>query len=142
MQDLQGLRDRIDKQMQIANQNQQPTPQINQNFQITPTQNNNGIKYVNSLDEVKQELIFADTIFVNKEFNTMWLKNTSGDIKIYSLKEVIQKDEKDLKIEELEAKINKLIKEKENEQYANENANGATSNKKSTDGNSNKSSNE
>lgn len=141
MQDLQGLRDRIDSQMQMANQNQQPTP-ITQNFQLAPNQTNNGIKYVTSIDDVKQELTFTDTIFVNKEFSNMWVKNASGEIRTYKLKEIIKKDEKDLKIEELEAKIDKLIKEREHEQYANENANGATSIKESSDGKPNKSGNE
>lgn len=141
MQDLQGLRDRIDRQMQMANQNQQPTP-ITQNFQLAPNQTNNGIKYVTSIDDVKQELTFTDTIFVNKEFSNMWVKNASGEIRTYKLKEIIKKDEKDLKIEELEAKIDKLIKEREHEQYANENANEATSIKESSDGKPNKSGNE
>ena len=101
--------------MQMANQNQQPTP-ITQNFQLAPNQTNNGIKYVTSIDDVKQELTFTDTIFVNKEFSNMWVKNASGEIRTYKLKEIIKKDEKDLKIEELEAKIDKLIKEREHEQ--------------------------
>ena len=74
--DLQNMRDRIERQMQqMAQTNQQPTPQINQNFQITPTQSNNTIKYVNNIEEVKNELVFSDTLFVNKEFNRLWFKN-------------------------------------------------------------------
>lgn len=138
MQDLQGLRDRIDRQMQLANQNQPQTqtPQINQNFQITPTQNN-GIKYVNTIDDVRKELVFADTLFVNKEYSLMWLKNASGYIKSYELKEIVELDQKDQKIKELEEKINMLMKEKENEQYANKNATGSVTNKKPTNGKSN-----
>ena len=49
MQDLQGLRDRIDRQMQMANQNQPQAVPITQNFQLAPNQNSNGIKYVNSI---------------------------------------------------------------------------------------------
>ncbi len=141
MQDLQGLRDRIDRQMQMVNQQSQPqTPQINQNFQLAPNQNANGIKYVNSIDDVKKELVFTDTLFVNKEYTLLWFKNTSGDVKTYELKEIIIKDEKDLRIAELEAKIDMLTKEKKDEQYVNENANGTTPIKKSTNGRSNKSS--
>lgn len=136
MQDLQGLRDRIDRQMQMANQNQPQTTPITQNFQLAPNQNN-GIKYASSIEDVKKELVFADTLFVNKEYTLLWVKNASGEVKTYELKEKIIRDEKDLKIEELEAKINKLIKEKENEQYVNENDVGATSNKKPTNGKSN-----
>lgn len=138
MQDLQGLRDRIDRQMQMANQNQsQQIPQINQNFQLAPNQNNQGIKYANSIEDVKKELVFADTLFVNKEYTLLWVKNASGEVKTYELREMIVKDEKDLKIEELEAKIDKLIKEKENEQYVNENDAGSTSSKKPSNGKSN-----
>lgn len=136
MQDLQGLRDRIDRQMQMANQNQPQSTPITQNFQLVPNQNN-GIKYVNSIDDVKKELVFTDTLFVNKEYTLLWVKNASGEVKTYELKEKIIRDEKDLKIEELEAKIDRLIKEKENEQYANENDVGATSSKKPTNGKSN-----
>lgn len=136
MQDLQGLRDRIDRQMQIANQNQPQSTPITQNFQLAPNQNN-GIKYANSIEDVKKELVFADTLFVNKEYTLLWVKNASGEIKTYELREMVVKDEKDLKIEELEAKIDKLIKEKENEQYVNENDVGSTSSKKSSNGKSN-----
>lgn len=141
MQDLQGLRDRIDRQMQMANQNQPQATPITQNFQLAPNQNN-GIKYVNSIEDVRKELVFADTLFVNKEYTQLWVKNASGEVKTYELKEIIELDEKDRKIADLEAKINMLVKEKENEQYVNENANGTTSSKKSTNDKSNKSSNE
>lgn len=144
MQDLQGLRDRIDRQMQMQmnNQNQQPTP-ITQNFQLAPSQNNSGIKYVENIEEVKKELVFNDTLFVNKDYTFLWYKSASGDVKTYGLKEIIELDEKDQKIAELEAKINLLTKEIEkNEQYVDENVNGTTSNKKSTNGKSNKPSNE
>lgn len=137
MQDLQGLRDRIDRQMQMANQNQPQTAPITQNFQIAPNQTNQGIKYVNSIDDVKKELVFVDTLFVNKEYTQLWYKNASGEIKTYELREIIELDEKDRKIADLEAKIDMLLKEKENEQYVNENVNGTTSNKKSTNGKSN-----
>ncbi len=136
MQDLQGLRDRIDRQMQLANQNQPQTASVTQNFQLAPNQNN-GIKYVNTIDDVRKELVFADTLFVNKEYSLMWFKNASGDIKSYELKEIVELDQKDQKIKELEEKINMLMKEKENEQYANENATGSVTNKKPTNGKSN-----
>lgn len=144
MQDLQGLRDRIDRQMQMQmnNQSQQPTP-ITQNFQLAPSQNNNGIKYAENIEEVKKELVFADTLFVNKEYTLLWYKNASGEVKTYGLKEIIELDEKDQKIAELEAKINTLVKEIEkNEQSVNKNDDGTTTIKKSTNGKSNKSSNE
>lgn len=139
--DLQAMRDKIDRQLQQVAQTQpmQPQSPITQNFQIAPNQqNSNGIKYVSTVDEVKKELVFNDSIFVNKEFTLLWFKNASGDIKSYGLKEIIELDEKDVKINELEAKINMLLKEKEeNEQYASECSTGATTSKKSTNGKSN-----
>lgn len=137
MNDLQNMRDRIDRQLQMANQNQPQSTPITQNFQLAPSQNNNGIKYANSIDDVKKELVFVDTLFVNKEYTQLWHKNASGEIKTYELREIIEKDEKDLKIEQLEAKINMLVKERENEQYVNEDANGTTSSKKSASSKSN-----
>lgn len=143
MNDLQQMRDRIDRQMQLANQNQQQQSPITQNFQIAPTQQNQaGIKYANSVEDVKKELVFNDTLFVNKEYTNLWSKNASGDIKTYELKEIIELDEKDLKIQELEAKINMLVKEKENAQYVTKNANGTTTAKKSSNGRSNSTSDE
>ena len=44
MNDLQQMRERIDRQMQLATQySQQPIP-ITQNFQIAPNESNQGIK--------------------------------------------------------------------------------------------------
>lgn len=142
MNDLQQMRDRIDRQMQLATQNsQQPTP-ITQNFQIAPNQSNQGIKYVNNIDDVKKELVFTDTLFITKDFKQLWFKNTSGEVKTYQLNEVIELDEKDQKIAELEAKIDMLVKERENEQYDIKNDDRSTSVKKSTSSKSNNTSNE
>lgn len=144
MNDLQQMRDRIDRQMQMQmnNQQNQPTP-ITQNFQLAPNQTSTGIKYANNVDDVKKELVFMDTLFVNKEFSTLWFKNASGDIKTYDLKEVIELDERDVEIQNLKFEIEQLKKERlNNEQYVNENANGTTSSKKSTSSRTNSTSHE
>ena len=143
MQDLQGLRDRIDRQMQIANQNQPQATPITQNFQLAPNQNN-GIKYVNSIEDVKKELVLADTLFVNKEYTLLWHKNASGEVKTYELKEIIELDEKDRKIADLMARINALESEmKDNEpEYDNANVVTTSASKKSKNGKSDKPSNE
>lgn len=134
-QDLMGLRDRIDKQLQqFNNQQNQPAP-ITQNFQLAPNQNQNGIKYVNGIDDVKKELVFADTLFVNKDYTNLWVKNAVGEIKTYELNEVIEMDEKDRQIASLTAKIEALEKEmkmNESTRYDNANANEPTTVKKST----------
>ena len=145
--DLQNMRDRIDKQMQQFQQQniKQPTPtNLTQNFQLAPNNNSNGIKYVNSIEDVKKELVFSDTLFVNKEFNNLWLKNVSGDIKTYKLEQVIELDDKDLKINELLLKIENLEKEMKNYESNvndNTNVNASTSKQKSSDVSNYKSSN-
>ena len=132
-QDLLNMKERIDRQLQQAQnqpQMQQPVP-ITQNFQLAPNQNQNGIKYANTIDDVKKELVFADTLFVNKEYTQLWLKNALGEVKTYKLEQIIELDEKDRKINELMAKINMLESEmKNNESTTNGNANvNATSSK-------------
>lgn len=112
MQNLQDMKDRIDRTMQQYQQNQYQNqmmpqqPQIHQNFQIAPVQQNElEAKYVDSIDEVKNTFVVREGIFVNKDKKTMWIKNISGDIKTYSLTEIIEIDPKDAKINELESEI-------------------------------------
>ena len=112
--DLQNImRDAQGRINQLRTQNQMQPPQqvpITQNFQLAPNQSN-GIKYMNSTEEVKKELVFTDTLFVNKEYTKLWLKNAMGEVKSFEIKEIVEKDEKDLKIDELMAKIEKLESE-------------------------------
>lgn len=143
-QDLQNIIQNA--QTRLNQLNNQPTPQqqvpITQNFQLAPTQNNNGIRFVNSLDDVKKELVFNDTMFVNKEYTQLWVKSVAGEIKTYELKEIIELDEKDRKIADLMAKIDILEKEKIiNAKYDNANVNESTTTKKSTNVSNDKSSN-
>lgn len=83
----------------------QPTI-LNQTIQTGP--GGQGIRYVESVDDVKREMVFFDTLFVNKDFTNMWFKSPSGLIKTYLLEEFIPKDEKDLRIEALENEIKKM----------------------------------
>lgn len=132
MQDLQGLRDRIDRQIQIANQGPPQSAPITQNFQLaTPSKNTEGIKYAESIEDVKKELVFMDSLFVNKDFNKMWMKNTKGDIKIYELKEIVQKDKKDMEIEKLKEQVRELKGMIKDAKRVTSDDDGTTSNKKS-----------
>lgn len=117
MQDLQNMREKIDRQMQQMqqfNQNQmqqQPTPtNLTQNFQLAPNPNNNELesKYVNNIDEVKGIFVMKTGVFLNKELNTLWIKNTNGDIKTYELNEVIQQDPKDVEINNLKLELQRM----------------------------------
>ena len=126
MQDLQNMREKIDRQMQQMqqlNQNQmqqQPTPtNLTQNFQLAPNPNNNELesKYANNIDEVKNTFVMKTGVFVNKDFTSMWVKTTDGNIKTYELNEVIQQDPKDVEINNLKQELQRM---KEMINYANE----------------------
>lgn len=110
IQELQNMRERIDKQLQQVTQPQQPTPNINQTFQIAPTPSQAGMRYVGTIEDVNKELVFTDTPFFSKDLSVMWLKNVKGEVKAYELKELVQKDEKDLMIENLQLQIDELKK--------------------------------
>lgn len=98
---------------QLKNNNQQPA--INQTFQLAPN-GHGGIRYVNSIDDVSKETVFIDTPFFSKDLSVVWIKNSKGDIKAYELNEIVQKDEKDLQIDLLVAKISELEGMIKNEQ--------------------------
>lgn len=108
--------DRINNQIaeleKMKTQIQQPiTPPTNltQNFQLAPT-NREVIKYASSMDEVQKDIVMGDTPYFAKDMSVVWIKNTKGEIKTYELNEIIPKDEKDLKIEYLQAQIEELKK--------------------------------
>lgn len=107
--------DKIDKQIsdleklrnQIQQQPMQPT-NLTQNFQIAP--NRESIKYADSIEDVQKESVYGDTPFFSKDMSILWVKNVSNNIKAYELKEIVSKDEKDVKIEFLQAQIEELKK--------------------------------
>ena len=105
--------ERIRNQIQ-SNSMQNTTPSINQTFQLAPNNGSNGMKFVNSIEDVNKELVFNDTPFFNKELSVVWIKNAKGEVKVYSMNEIIQKDEKDIKIDYLMAQIEELKKGRAN----------------------------
>ena len=128
MQDLQNMREKIDRQMQQMqqfNQNQmqqQPTPtNLTQNFQLAPNPNNNELesKYVNNIDEVKGIFVMKTGVFLNKELNTLWIKNTNGDIRTFSLQEIVEIDPKDKEIQMLRNELEKMKEMISNESNVN-----------------------
>ena len=117
MQDLQNMREKIDRQMQQMqqlNQNQmqqQPVPtNLTQTFQLAPQINSNELesKYVNNIDEVKGIFVMKTGVFLNKELNTLWIKNTNGDIRTFELNEIIPQDPKDIEINNLKLELQKM----------------------------------
>lgn len=117
--------DRINAQMaeleKMKEQLQKPIPQptnLTQNFQLAPA-NREVIKYANSMEEVQREMVAGDTPYFSKDMSVVWVKNTKGEIKTYELNEIVAKDDRDLKIEYLQAQIYELKKEmKKNESNA------------------------
>ncbi len=100
---------------------QQPT-NLTQNFQLSPQYNQ--MKYVNSLDDVKKEIVAIDTPFFSRDLSVLWLKNAKGDIRSFELAEVIPKDNKDMQIEFLQSQIEELRREiKHNEHTINADVN-------------------
>ena len=116
MQNLQDMREKIDnqmRQMQQLNQNQmqqQPVPNVTQNFQLAPNPNSNELesKYVNNIDEVKGIFVMKTGVFLNKELNTLWIKNTNGDIRTFELNEIIPQDPKDIEINNLKKELQRM----------------------------------
>lgn len=111
----QNMYEQIDNQINQLNQmkeqmktnNQQPA--INQTFQLAP-QNNNSLKYANTIDDVNKQIVFGDTPFFSNDMSVLWIKDIKGNIKTYELNEIIPKDEKDMQIEYLQAQIEELKK--------------------------------
>lgn len=124
--------DRINSQIvelqRIKDQMQNPAPQLTnltQNFQLAPT-NREIIKYANSMEDVKREMVYGDTPYFSKDMSVVWVKNAQGEVKTYELSEIVPKDEKDIKIEYLQAQIEELKKEVKNNE-SNSAFNGTTS---------------
>lgn len=131
---IDRLNEQINNLEKMKAQLQQPVQPTNltQNFQIAPT-NREVIRYANSLEEVQRDLVIGDTPYFSKDMSVVWIKNTKGEIKTYELSEIEPKDEKDIRIEFLEAQI-KELKEgmKVNAKSNDVNVNESIESKKST----------
>ncbi len=133
----QNMYDQIDNQIKQLQQmreqvksNSMP-PAINQTFQISPS--NHTMKFANTIDEVNKEVIFYDTPFFSKDMSVLWVKDTKGNVKTYELNEIIPRDEKDIKIEMLQAQINEMKGMINNAKSNNEHVDDAVENEESTD---------
>jgi hypothetical protein len=128
----------LEKMREQVVQPVQPTPNVTQNFQISPTAT--GMRYADNINEVQRDFVLGDTPYFSKDMSVLWVKNVKGEIKSYELKEIVQKDEKDLQIEFLQAQIEDLKRERviNNEQPINSNVNEPIENKKPTNVQSNR----
>lgn len=100
--------EKMKQQIQQPPQQQMPT-NLTQNFQLAPT-HQGGMRYANTIDDVGKEVVYADMPFFSKDMSVVWIKNNKGDIKTYELKEIVPRDEKDIKIDFLMAQIEELKK--------------------------------
>lgn len=91
-------------------QMQQPPAQptnLTQNFQLAPT-SRDVIRYAGSMEEVQRYMVIGETPYFSKDMSVVWIKNPRGEIKTYELNEIVEKDEKDMKIDFLIAQIEEL----------------------------------
>lgn len=103
MQDLQTMRDRIDSQLKAL----QPQA-ITQNFQIAPSTSELEGRYANNIDEVKNTFVLKAGLFINKELDTLWLKDTNGKIRTFEITEILEIDDKDREIRDLKKQIEEM----------------------------------
>ncbi len=114
--------DRINNQIaeleKMKNQiSSNPLPQptnLTQNFQLAPS-NNSPMRFANSIEDVKKEIVIANTPYFSNDLSVVWIKNIKGDIKAYEMKEIVEKDEKDIKIDYLTAQVEELKRRLEDE---------------------------
>lgn len=114
----QYTKDRIDGEIaklqqlkdQLGQQTQQPS--INQTFQLAPT--TTGMKFANSIEDVNKEIVYVETPYFSNDLSVLWVKNPKGSIKVFELKEIVPKDEKDLIIENLQNQLDQMREEMKN----------------------------
>ena len=121
----------LEKMKSQMQQPAQPTA-INQTFQLAPS-SRDIIKYANSMEEVQKDMVVGDTPYFSRDMSVVWIKNTKGEIKTYELSEVILKDERDIKIEMLQAQITEMKGMMQNARADDEYVDEPVESKKSTD---------
>jgi hypothetical protein len=115
MQDLQNMKDRIESQMrqlqQAQAQQQQPQMPTNltQNFQLAP-QNNNELegKYAENIEQVRNTFVVKPCVFLTKNYETVWIKEVSGNIRTFKTEEIVEMNPKDKEIYELKKQIEEM----------------------------------
>lgn len=138
MTQIERINNQIAELEKIRNQMQQPVP-ITQNFQIAPS-NRDIIRYATSIEEVQRDLVLGETPYFSKDMSVVWIKDTKGNIKTYELNEIIPKDDKDIRIEFLEAQIKELREEMNNAKSNVINVNESTKDEESSNVSDDKSS--
>lgn len=128
--------DRINAQMNELEQMKQKIqqnmaqPSINQTFQLAPS-NNGKLKYAGTIDDVAKEQVTEESAFFSKDLSVVWIKNPSGNIRIFEMKETKLKDEKDMLIDALMLQIEELKKGEKYESSVNDDDEPITTKKSS-----------
>ena len=95
--------------------NPQPAP-VQNIINTSTSTNDTEIKYLSKNNDVNNIIIMKKTVFIDEYNNKIMIKELDGTIsKSYDI--IVPKDEKDLKIEELENKV-KELEEKINDKYS------------------------
>lgn len=119
----QSINERIDNQIaqlqQMKEQMRNQQPAINQTFQLAPN-NNSKIKYAGTIDDVAKENVTEESAFFSKDLSVVWIKNPSGNIRIFEMNETKLKDEKDMLIDALMLQIEDLKKGNKHESSVND----------------------
>ena len=124
-QSLKNIIDQANRELS-ALQNQQFPTNLTQNFQISPMQSGLPFKIVENIDDVNKELVISDTYFLSKDEKSFWIKDSKGNIRSFSINEIVTKNEKDLIIEDLQNQINELKRGMNNVNDKYDGANGYT----------------
>jgi len=108
----------LERMKQRVQQQNVPQPtNLTQNFQIAPSTNREIMRYVNSINDVKKEIVIGDTPFFSRDMSVVWIKSPNNEIKAYEMNEIVEKDEKDIQIEYLQSQIEELKGMIQNEQH-------------------------
>lgn len=100
---LEKEKERIEKtKEQYINRFQQQQPTLNQTIQVTPTPSQSiGLKHVKGIENVNSELVMVETPFVLDDYSVLFIKNAKGEVRTFTMEEIVPKDEKDKIIEQL-----------------------------------------
>lgn len=74
---LERINNQIAELERMKNQISNPPPQptnLTQNFQLAPT-NNSPMRFANSIEDVKKEIVVANTPYFSNDLSVVWVKS-------------------------------------------------------------------
>lgn len=79
------------------------------------------MRFANSIEDVNKEIVYGDTPYFSNDLSVLWIKNPKGNVKVFEMKEIVPKDEKDMVIESLQLQVKELKEMIENASANNSN---------------------